>query len=161
MSLTGREEKFCQEYVKKLDKTKAAIAAGYSKKTARQIGYQNFTKVHITDRIREIQEELREKSGITEHAILTELAALAFWDIGDFIKEGNTIQDLTKMTKPKRKPVIGMKVTERFLEDGTRQITTELKMADKRGALVDLGRHLGVFEKDNEQQSIKISIKRK
>jgi phage terminase small subunit len=35
MSLTAREEKFCQEYVKLLDKAKAAVAAGYSKKTAK------------------------------------------------------------------------------------------------------------------------------
>ena len=33
-----------------------------------------------------------------------------------------------------------------------------VKLSDKRGALVDLGRHLGFFEVDNKQQQTNIII---
>ncbi len=33
-------------------------------------------------------------------------------------------------------------------------INTKFKLHDKKAALVDLGRHLGIFEKDNKQKNI-------
>jgi phage terminase small subunit len=165
MPLTAKEEKFCQEYVKRLDKTKAAIAAAYSRKSAKQIGYENFTKPYIKQRITEIQAEIKEKLGIDDHSVLTELSALAFWNVKDFLKADNSLKDLSKMQKVKLKPIAGIKVTERIIKTGETStekiITTELKFADKRGALGDLGRHLGIFEEDNKQTAIKIKVSRK
>lgn len=159
MPLTPKEEKFCQEYVKRLNKTQAAIAAGYSKKTAKEIGYENFTKPHIKDRIEQIQAEIREKTGIDEHSVIVELASLGFWTIKDFLNKDGSVRNLATMQKNKLKPVAGIKVTERIIktedtEKGTvteKIITTELKLSDKRAALGDLGRHLGIFAEDNKQ----------
>jgi|GEM_PF-2731945 len=52
----GRHERFCQEYCIHFNKTRAAINAGYSEKTARQIGYKLFTKVDIYDRIQYLRQ---------------------------------------------------------------------------------------------------------
>ena len=46
-TLTPRQERFVQEYVSCLNATKAAIQAGYSPRTARQIGSENLTKPNI------------------------------------------------------------------------------------------------------------------
>ena len=164
MPLTAKEEKFCQEYVKKLDKAKAAVAAGYSKNSARQIGYENLTKPYLKARIAEIREEIKERLGIDEHSVLVELQALAFWNIKDFIQEDNSLKDLSKIAKSKAKPISGIKVKEVITTIGdviTKEVTTELKLTDKRAALNDLGKHLGIFKEDNEQQAIKIKISRK
>lgn len=168
MPLTAKEEKFCNEYLKHLNGTKAALSAGYSKRSAREIACENLTKPHIRSRITQLQKELQEKSGITAHDVIMELAALGFWNIKDFIVGDNVIKDLSKMNRAKLKPVAGIKVKESFITTGTgehivstKEVTTELKMVDKRGALVDLGRHLGVFEADNKQQAIKIKVTRK
>lgn len=56
---TGKEDKFINEYIKDFNATQAAIRAGYSKNTARQIGYQNLTKLHIKE---EIQKRLTDLS---------------------------------------------------------------------------------------------------
>ena len=158
MPLTPKEEKFCQEYVKCLNKTKAAIKAGYSKDNARQIGHENLTKLDIQERVKEIQAEIREQMGIDEHSILMDLRALSDWNIRDYIDTGNTIKDLSKMAKSKTKPVAGIEVKERYLEDGSLERKTTLKFPDKRGALVDLGKHLGIFEKDNKQRAAHIQV---
>ena len=47
MSLTPKQTKFIDEYMKDLNATQAAIRAGYSPKTARQIASQNLSKLHI------------------------------------------------------------------------------------------------------------------
>lgn len=160
MALTAREEKFCQEYIKRLDKTKAAIAAGYSKKTARAIGYENLTKPHILHRVEEIRNEIKERLGIDDHSVLSELASLAFWNMKDFLNSDNSIKDLSKMQRIKLKPIAGIKVIEKTIKSGEtteKTITTELKLSDKRAALGDLGRHLGIFAEDNKQSKIESS----
>lgn len=166
--LTAKEELFCQKYIKYLNKTKAALMAGYSKKSAKEIGYATFTKVHIQNRIAEIRAELKEEFGIDDHSVLTELASLSYWNIKDFVTDNNVIKDLSKMPKTRLKPVVGIKVKETFTTMGKgenastiKEVTTELKMVDKKGSLVDLGRHLGIFEKDNKQKVIKFKVTRK
>lgn len=164
MALTAKEEKFCVEYIKCLNKTKAAIKAGYSIKTARQIGCTLFTKVNIKQRIEALREEIKLEKGIDEHNILTKLMALADWNIKDFVGDGNKIKDLKSLSRDKLEPVVGIRVKETITQLGevtTREVTTELKMADKRATLIDLGRYLGVFEKDNQQKVQKIIVKRK
>lgn len=166
--LTAKEELYCQKYIKYLNKTKAALMAGYSKRSAKEIGYENFTKPHIQARIAEIRAEIKEELGIDDHSILTELAALGYWNIKDFVGGQNVIKDLSKMQKAKLRPVVGIKVKETFTTMGKgesattiKEVTTELKMVDKKGSLVDLGRHLGIFEKDNKQKVIKFKVTRK
>lgn len=47
MALTAKQQRFCDEYLIDLNATQAAIRAGYSKKTAKQIGQENLTKLVI------------------------------------------------------------------------------------------------------------------
>jgi phage terminase small subunit len=49
--LTPKQEKFVQEYLIDLNATQAAIRAGYSKKTARQIATQHLSKLHIQEAV--------------------------------------------------------------------------------------------------------------
>lgn len=47
MAMTERQKRFCDEYLTDLNATQAAIRAGYSKKTARQMAAENLTKPYI------------------------------------------------------------------------------------------------------------------
>ena len=49
--LTAKQQRFCDEYLIDLNATQAAIRAGYSKKTAKQIGQENLTKPDINEYI--------------------------------------------------------------------------------------------------------------
>jgi phage terminase small subunit len=49
--LTAKQQRFCDEYLLDLNATQAAIRAGYSKKTAKQIGQQNLTKLDLKEYI--------------------------------------------------------------------------------------------------------------
>ena len=56
--MTPKQQKFCDEYIKTGNATQSAINAGYSKKTAKQIGQENLTKldlkVYIDERLKTI-----------------------------------------------------------------------------------------------------------
>ena len=48
MALNQKQLTFCEEYIKTNNATKAAIAAGYSEKTAYVIGAENLRKPNIS-----------------------------------------------------------------------------------------------------------------
>lgn len=58
MALTAKQKRFCDEYLIDLNATQAAIRAGYSKQTARQIGTENLSKPSIR---KHIDERMAEK----------------------------------------------------------------------------------------------------
>ncbi len=75
--LTAKEEAFSQEYMLDLNATQAAIRAKYSKKTARQIGYENLTKPYIQDRISKLREKYIKATEIDIQFVLVNLKEVA------------------------------------------------------------------------------------
>lgn len=63
--LTDKQKRFCDEYLIDLNATQAAIRAGYSKKTAKQIGQENLTKLDIKEYI-DLRMAEKEKSMIAD-----------------------------------------------------------------------------------------------
>lgn len=63
--LTAKQQRFCDEYLIDLNATQAAIRSGYSKKTAKQIGQENLTKLDIKEYIEKRMEE-KEKELIAD-----------------------------------------------------------------------------------------------
>ena len=59
--LTEKQQRFVDEYLIDLNATQAAIRAGYSVKTAKDIGCQNLAKLNIQQAISE-----RWRSGASE-----------------------------------------------------------------------------------------------
>ena len=59
--LTDKQTRFSIEYMKDLNATQAAIRAGYSKKTAGQIGEQNLKKLEIQKFIESLKKEVKKR----------------------------------------------------------------------------------------------------
>ena len=68
--LTKKQEMFCKEYLKDLNATQAAIRAGYSEKTAKDIASQNLAKLNISKRIQELMDKRSKKVEITANNVL-------------------------------------------------------------------------------------------
>ena len=65
MALTEKQKRFCDEYLIDLYATQAAIRAGYSERSARQIAERNMTKDDIQKYIKERMSE-KEKQLIAD-----------------------------------------------------------------------------------------------
>lgn len=61
VKLTEKQKKFADYYIETGNATKAAIFAGYSERTAKQIGQQNLTKLYlrsyIDKRLKQLEDE--------------------------------------------------------------------------------------------------------
>ena len=60
--LTAKQKRFCDEYLKDLNATQAAIRAGYSEKTANEQGARMLAKVSIQEYIQQFQKQIDQKN---------------------------------------------------------------------------------------------------
>ena len=75
-SITERQLRFCEEYTKDCNATQAAIRAGYSPRSAHQIGYENLRKPEIQERLGKLQEETARRNEVTLDEIINDLRRL-------------------------------------------------------------------------------------
>lgn len=69
-NLTPKQQRFVEEYLIDLNATQAAIRAGYSEKTAKEIGSENLTKPNIAKAIQEAQSRLSNKAQVTVEMVV-------------------------------------------------------------------------------------------
>jgi phage terminase small subunit len=76
MKLTAKQKRFVEEYLVDLNATQAAIRAGYSPKTANEIGAENLAKPSIRLLIEEYQRKRSERLEVTQDAVMRDLTDL-------------------------------------------------------------------------------------
>ncbi len=76
MIVTERQKRFCDEYLIDLNATQAAVRAGYSEKTAGQIGEQNLKKLEISEYIKRQLEAMHKDSIATADEVLGYLTSV-------------------------------------------------------------------------------------
>lgn len=76
--LTQKQKVFIYEYLLDFNGTRAAIAAGYPRKSASSVASENLTKPEILKYIKDFQKSVEERSVVTQQMIINELARYAF-----------------------------------------------------------------------------------
>ena len=179
MALTAKQQRFVDEYLKDLNATQASIRAGYSKKTAASIGQENLTKPEIAKALKEAMQGRSERTAITQDMVLRELAKIGFSDIRKVVRWGETqvrMVDAEEGGDDDLVPYHGLVLIDSSeVDDDTAGAIAEVsqgrdglkvKLHDKKGALVDIGRHLGMFappghaDLDAELKRIEVENKR-
>lgn len=159
MALTDKQELFAKEYIVDLNATQAAIRAGYSEKTAKQMGCENLAKPDIQSYIQKLMEERSKRVEITADMVLREYAKLGFSNIADYLKvttrermvkydtpngavyEKEMMQSVDLYDTDEVDPIKMHAVAEiKQTKDGI-----ALKLHDKKGALDSIAKHLGMF----------------
>jgi phage terminase small subunit len=152
MSLTARQQRFVNEYLVDLNATQAAIRAGYSKKTAKSVGSENLTKPDIAAAIAARQAKVAAKLEITQERVAAELAKIGFANMADYMRgggDGDPYLDFSNLSRDQAAALA--EITVEDFKDGRGEDARDVrrikfKLHDKRAALVDLGKHLGMFK---------------
>lgn len=146
-NLTPKQEKFCREYMKDLNGTQSAIRAGYSPKTANEQASRMLAKVNIQEFISILRKKQEERTNISADKVIKEFAKLGFSDIKDYIGDNLSFKALNEIKNSEA--ISSIKITE--AKDGSKSI--EFRLHDKKGALENLGKHLGIYETHNSQKN--------
>lgn len=157
--LTQKQRLFVVAYTREANATRAAIAAGYSAKTAQQAGSRLLSDVVVRQAINNIQAAVIEKAaaeaGITLERTLREIARIAYFDPRRmFDRHGNPLA-ITQLDDETAAVIAGLDVMEEWEGSGPSRVlighVKKWKLADKKGALDILMKHLGGYKNDNEQ----------
>ena len=150
--------------------TNAAITAGYSKKTARSAGARLFADVDISTAIEKRRAEALAKAedatGVSIERTLRELGRIAYFDPAKLFDEDGKLLHPAQMSPETRAALAKVKVQRKAgsmkimlgkPKEGEAPIehipeeVVELTIWDKNSALEKAMKHLGLFEKDNDQ----------
>ena len=150
MSLTPKQERFCQEYLIDVNATQAAIRAGYSKRRADQSGYQVLRKIEVQATIKRLIHERARRTDIKADSVLQELKRVAFASMTDYATWG---PDGIKLVGSERltpeQTVAVAEISETTTQHGG---SKSIKLHDKLKALELLGRHLGLWDKNGQTE---------
>lgn len=127
--LTDKQKRFVEEYLIDLNATQAAIRAGYSEDTARQIGAENLSKPVIQEAIQQAQNKRSERTQITQDDVIRRLIEIAD------ISTGKKSITETEIARTEGGVVVGTDVEKTCFEPHAANKALEL-----------LGKHLGMFK---------------
>ena len=137
--ITDRMRLFKSEYMIDRNATQAAIRAGYSPKTAHEIGRQLLKHPLLSVELEEAQRTVAEKLGITAERVLRERARLAFYDPRKLRDKDGRVLQLHELDEDTARAVI---------EYDDTGLSRKIKLASKDRSLLALERHLGLYADD-------------
>ena len=160
--MTPKQTRFVEEYLLDLNATQAAIRAGYAESGARTEGARLLANADISAAIDKAMAQRSMRTNITQDQVLRELARIGFVDIRKVVTWTNGAsgfdEDEAEETGEVRISVanfvmltpsdeIDAETAAAISEiSQTKDGALKVKLHDKRAALVDLGRHLGMFK---------------
>jgi phage terminase small subunit len=123
MALNPKQQRFVEEYLVDLNATQAAIRAGYSERTARQLGAKNMAKPEIAAEIARLKGERTKQAAISEE-----------WVVKGLVEQVNRAMTAVPVLDAEGNP--------------TGFYTYQGNVANR--ALELLGKHLGMFAERRE-----------
>lgn len=143
--LTPKQKRFVEEYLIDLNATQAAIRAGYSTRTAKDIGCENLAKPNIRTCIDQAMAERSKRTGVNADRVLIELARLGFVNATDVINV-DTASIKENANRDDTAAIASIKVKTIPTEGGGEITEREIKLYDKTKNLELIGKHLGMFK---------------
>lgn len=165
--LTPKQMLFCDEYLAdaNMNATQAAIRAGYARKRASEQAYQLLQKTTVQEYIEKRKAERVARTEITQDKVLKELAIIAFANAADYARvvereatitkeDGDEVTLLDEDGNPVKVQTVEYTLTDNLTEDQKKAIAMirngrngiEVQLYDKLQALVQIGKHIGMFK---------------
>ena len=134
-----RRTRFIKEYLIDQNATRAAIAAGYSKKTAYAQGSRLLKNAEITAEIEQKNTESNQKYDLSADRIKQEIARLCYYDPADYWNANGTAKAMHDISEDARRAIGGFECAE--LYEGSGEERAQIGYI-KKFKLMDKGRAL-------------------
>lgn len=135
--------------------TQAAIAAGFSEKTAASQASRLLKNVKVQQELNSRRSaalaKVQKDTGITLERTLREIARGAFFDVRKLFNADGTPKSIQDLDDDTAAVLAGLEVQQIGADDGAVAMVKKYKLSDRKGYLDMLMKHLGGYKKDNEQ----------
>lgn len=141
--LTAKQAQFVYEYLIDLNATQAAIRAGYSADTARQMGAENLSKPSIKKAIETAMRARQVRTMVSADRIIEQLSRIAFADMCHYAVWGGKGEMIDILPSDQVDGAAIKEITETVTDNGVKRT---LKLKDSVKALELLMRHNGMLD---------------
>lgn len=163
-SASARRTLFVEAYIANGNNaTQAAIASGLSPKTAGSTGQRMLKHAEVQQKLAERQTQLAEKFSLRTEDVIRNLSQALYFDPRKLYRADGSLKAITELDDDTAAALAGLEVVEMA---GGAKITTEgglqhvamftkkVKWLDKNVAREQAIKHLGLYERDNEQTKV-------
>lgn len=145
--LTPMQRRFCLEYLKDKNGTKAAIRAGYAKSGASTEAFRLLRNAEIRQFIRSAIEEQEARVKVDADRVINELSRIAFFDASILEDIANGKLALSELSADERAAISEYSKTRN--EFG---VQVKIKAHPKIKALEILAKHFNLFKEDEDER---------
>lgn len=149
MAMVEKNKAFIDEYLKDLNGKQAAIRAGYSAKSAEKQASRLLAEAEVQEYLSERMKAREIRTEITQDRVLKELGKIAFFDARKLFDSTGFPLPVNELDDATVASIMSIDVLEEHSGQGEDKVligyTKKYRLADKRAALVDIGKHLGMF----------------
>lgn len=159
--ITVKQEKFCNEYIRTGNASEAYRLAynceNMKIETIKNNAYKLLNQNDISTTVKELQKEIAERNKISIDECVSLLAKMARFDIADVYDENGDLKPIKEIDKDSRISIEEVN-TESYFDKSNKSnvFVKKLKVGNKKTAIDMLMKHLGGYEKDNNQKSTKL-----
>jgi phage terminase small subunit len=149
-ALSPKRQRFVEEYLIDFDPMRAYLRSGYKKSSAGTNAYNLLREPEIMLGILRGKIARRARATVTADRVLEELARLAFANLADYMTVSDDGQQRLDLSGVGREQMAALQeITTDTRKDGRGEDAdtierTKIKIADKKGALELLMKHLGM-----------------
>jgi phage terminase small subunit len=144
-----RRTRFIKEYLLDQNATRAAIAAGFSEKTAHVQGCRLLKDAKISAEIEAENAKLNARLDLTVDRVRQEIARLCYYDPLNYWNANGTAKAMHEIDEDSRRAIGGFECAELYQGSGEERAQIgylkKFKLADKTRALELASRHLGAL----------------
>ena len=112
--MTKRHRLFVREYLKDLNGTRAAIAAGYSERSAHVLATRLLKNAKVSEAIEKAFAEREKALDCGLDRLFTELSRIALLDPGKFYDESGNLIPIPELPEDSRRALAGMEIEEAY-----------------------------------------------
>lgn len=127
--------------------TAAAIAAGFSAKTASQKAHKLLSDPAIASRVTQVAEKVAFDAGLSVERWAREMACIGHFDPAELYDAAGNLIPIHALPEHVRRAIASVEPM------GGDEGGVKVKLWDKPAALASIGKHLGTFERDNHQRA--------
>jgi phage terminase small subunit len=155
--LNEKQKAFCREYILDWNATRAALAAGYSESSARQIGSENLSKPYIQAYLKEIQLDLEKVAGISRLRIINEHINIINTSIAHLHLTWITRKEFDQLTNEQKSAIAELSYQTRTEKDYSKEGSpvqvdyVKIKLYDRQKSMDSLNKMLGYNEAEKVQ----------
>jgi len=143
-SMTAKRKRFVLEYLVDMNGTAAAVRAGYSQRTAKEIAYELLRMPQVQEELSKRVADVAARLEMRIDDVVREYVKIARANITDFLSFGPDGVDLKSSSERTPEQLAAIAEVRMFAgSDGKKSVA--LKLHSKTDALNALGKHLGMF----------------